>query len=274
MSNWRLIIRIHELNAETVLQVFLPYHQSPNFPRMLAILTLPATSAYYAPFTALIKNAQPVPRAYITTSISPAKDKSLRLLTDVAGMIEQALAEKVVHRALLTFWSATLVELIQKEQAGTAKTGTEGLVKVLVQAFVGILSTTNAGPDVNVRTFSLTIYSADQQAAVYPPLILLTRTIRLADGPFLAVLSALLTPSTGADPAQSVLTLLFLLNGRSDWRGGLGDDASAHLAQVKDLGNLLVSGIVKYNFEDAVRVVVEVLLERWVASYQRRKDCH
>lgn len=138
------------MNAETVLQVFLPYHQSPNFPRMLSILTIPQTSVYYAPFHSLIKNAQPLPRSFITTVVSPARDKSLRLLTDIAGMVQRALDENVVHRALLTFWSATMVELIEKEQAGTTKSGSEGLVKVLVEAFVGILSTPKAGQDVNV----------------------------------------------------------------------------------------------------------------------------
>jgi U3 small nucleolar RNA-associated protein 10 len=100
------------------------------------------------------------------------------------------------------------------------------------------------------------------KAAVYPPLILLTKTIRLADGPFAALLSALLTPSSGADPAQRVLTLLFLLNGRPDWGRGLGNDAAMQLAQIPSLGNLLVSGLTKYGFGDAFKVVVEALLDR------------
>lgn len=136
------------MNAEVVLQVFLPYHQSPNFPRMLSILTIPKTSRYFAPFDPLIKNAQPLPRSYITQSVSPSRDKSLRLLMDVAGMIQVALADNVVHRGLLAFWSATMVELIESERAG--KGVGEGLVKVLVEAFVGILETPKGGQDVNV----------------------------------------------------------------------------------------------------------------------------
>lgn len=136
------------MNAETVIQIFLPYHQSPNFPRMLSILTIPQTSRYFAPFNPLIKNAQPLPRSYITQAISPSRDKSLRLLIDVAGMVQSALAEGTVHRGLLTFWSATMVELIETERAG--KGVGEGLVKVLVEAFVGILEHSNGGPDVNV----------------------------------------------------------------------------------------------------------------------------
>lgn len=136
------------MNAETVIQVFLPYHESPNFARMLSILTIPPTSPYFAPFAPLIKDAQTLPRAYIATAISPAKEPSLRLLNATVGSVVEALREGVVHRALLNFWSATIVELLEKKNV------TEGLVKCLVEAFVGILSTIEGGQDVNVRHFS------------------------------------------------------------------------------------------------------------------------
>lgn len=136
------------MNGEMVLQVFLPYHESPNFTRMLSILTIPQTSRYHAPFAALIKSPQSIPRSYITQAVSPARDKSLRLLTDVAGMVQIALRDNTVHRALLAFWSATMVELIEAERAGQGVG--EGLVKVLVEAFVTILETPKGGQDVNV----------------------------------------------------------------------------------------------------------------------------
>lgn len=136
------------MNAEVVLQVFLPYHASPNFPRMLSILTIPTTSPYYAPFAPLIRNAQPLPRTYIATAISPAKEASLRLLRDVVGSVQLALRERVVHRALLNFWSATIVELLEKSNV------TEGVVKALVEAFVEITSASEGGQDVNVSPVS------------------------------------------------------------------------------------------------------------------------
>jgi U3 small nucleolar RNA-associated protein 10 len=153
INDLELTIRVHEMNAEVVLQVFLPYHQSPNFPRMLSILTIPKTSRYFAPFDSLIKNAQPLPRSYITQSVSPSRDKSLRLLMDVAGMVQVALADNVVHRGLLAFWSATMVELIESERSG--KGVGEGLVKVLVEAFVGIMETPKGGQDVNVSQLTI-----------------------------------------------------------------------------------------------------------------------
>lgn len=99
------------------------------------------------------------------------------------------------------------------------------------------------------------------QAAVYPPLILLARSIRLANGPFAALLSALIAPKTGADPSQRILTLLFLLNERRDWTGGMGGNACAHLCKIKGLSNLLIGSMEKYHFDDAVRIVSTVLLQ-------------
>ncbi len=150
MRSWAQagVIRVNEMNAETVLQVFLPYHESPNFARMLAILTFPTTSPYYAPFVPLIKSAQPLPRSYITTAISPEREKSLRLLSDMAGMVKQAMDGGVVHRALLAFWTSTMVGLLENARAG--KGVNEGMVKIMVEAFVTILSTAGSNPDVCV----------------------------------------------------------------------------------------------------------------------------
>ncbi|WRT69783.1 uncharacterized protein IL334_006774 [Kwoniella shivajii] len=237
--------RVHEMNAEILLQVFLPYHESPNFPRILAILTIPQNSPYYAPFFPLIKNAQPIPRSYITTVISPARDKSLHLLTDVAGMVEQAIKEKVVYRALLTFWTATMVDLLEGGNAG--KGVHEGLVKVMVEAFVIILSTPQGGEDVS--------------AAVYPPLVLLTRSVTLAEEAFQAILYALLTPSSGANPSQRMLTLLVTLNDRPGYNGGLGENAAEHLSKVKQLDHILIAAMEKYGFEASLKVVFGTMLE-------------
>lgn len=153
------MIRVHEMNAEVVLQVFLPYHSSPNFARMLAILTIPKESVYYVPFAPLIAKAQPIPRAYITTIISPEREKSLRMLQDIAGSISIAIKEKVVHRAMLAFWSGIMVELLEKSRHG--KGVGEGLVKVLVETFVEVLSTRSSGKDVNVSQYGFARVGVD-----------------------------------------------------------------------------------------------------------------
>jgi hypothetical protein len=140
------------MNAEVVLQVFLPYHSSPNFARMLAILTIPQTSPYHAPFAPLVKKAQPVPRSYISGVIAPEREKSLRLLGDVAGMITVAIREGTVHRPLVAFWTGVMVELLEKSKSGRGVS--ESLVKVLVETFVELLETKGTGADVNVSARS------------------------------------------------------------------------------------------------------------------------
>ncbi|OWZ73272.1 U3 small nucleolar RNA-associated protein 10 [Cryptococcus neoformans] len=238
--------RVHEMNADEVLRAFLPYHEAPNFPRILAILTIPKRSPYYATFAPLVKNAQPVPRSYIVTSISPAKDKSLVLLGDIASMVQQAVKEGTVHHALLTFWTATMVDLLEGARHG--KGANEGVVKQLVESFVTLLETPKAGEDVN--------------AAVYPPLVLLTRTVPLADEPFLAIVSSLLTPGTGSNPSQRMLTLLVILNDRHIWPLGLGEHATENLAKISQLGEILVAAMDKYRFEKALNIVVKSMLEK------------
>jgi U3 small nucleolar RNA-associated protein 10 len=141
------LFSVHDMNAEMLLQIFLPYHSSPNFPRILAILTLPPTSPWHAPFISLIKSPQAIPRSYITAAISPEREKSLRLFGQVAGMLKEALTEGIVHRALLGFWTGLMVDSLEKIKNGQIN---EGMVKMLVESFVDILITPGAGQDVNV----------------------------------------------------------------------------------------------------------------------------
>ena len=100
------------------------------------------------------------------------------------------------------------------------------------------------------------------KAAVYPPLILLTRIIRLADEPFLALLSAIISPYGKADPCQRLLTLLVVLDDRSGWEQGLGDEGSSCLAKVKMLGQNLAAAMERFGFEEGMKTVLKVMIER------------
>ncbi|ORX37624.1 hypothetical protein BD324DRAFT_650190 [Kockovaella imperatae] len=235
--------RVHEMNAEIVLQVFYPYHSTPNFARMLAILSIPNQSAYHAPFNPLGKDAQAVPRSYIAAAISPEKDRSLRLLEDVLSLLKRAHKEGALYRGLMTFWSGTLVDLLDRYQAG--KKVLEGLVKLLVESFVDILTMKNGGPDLN--------------ASIYPPLILLTRTVRLADEVFLVLLDAIMTPNTGADPTQRVFTLLFVLEDRGAWTLELGEQGVEKLGRVKQLGEILLGARQRYGFDNALATILRIM---------------
>ena len=97
---------------------------------------------------------------------------------------------------------------------------------------------------------------------MYPPLILLTRSVHLADEPFLEILSSLLTPTSGADTSQRILTLLVVLNDRKDWQGGLGEDGAARLVQHQELAGLLTASMEKYDFTYALSVIFSVMAQR------------
>jgi U3 small nucleolar RNA-associated protein 10 len=88
----------------------------------------------------------------------------------------------------------------------------------------------------------------------------LTRSTHLADGPFEAIVEALLTPDTGADVSQRLLTLLVVLNDRKGWQGGLGEDASDRLAGIHELGGMLVASMEKYDFTNALSVILDELI--------------
>lgn len=92
----------------------------------------------------------------------------------------------------------------------------------------------------------------------------MTRSIRLADGPFLAIVSSIITPNTGANPAQRLLTLLVILNDRKEWKGGLGEEASERLGKIKMLGQTLQAAMLKYGFENALSVILPIMAQRFV----------
>jgi U3 small nucleolar RNA-associated protein 10 len=70
-----------------------------------------------------------------------------------------------------------------------------------------------------------------------------------------------LTPSSGADTSQRILTLLVVLNDRKDWQGGLGEDGADRLSQYKELPGLLTASMEKYDFNHALSVVFRVMAQ-------------
>ena len=99
---------------------------------------------------------------------------------------------------------------------------------------------------------------------MYPPLILLARTVRLADEVFLAILEAIITPNTGADAPQRILTLLVLLQDHGHWTSGLGSRGTDNLSKIKQLGQILLAAKARYGFEKGLSLVIQVMASRWV----------
>lgn len=96
---------------------------------------------------------------------------------------------------------------------------------------------------------------------MYPPLILLTRSTYLADEPFSAILTALLTDDSGADASQRLLTLLVILNDRTGWDQGLDSEAVEALARVPGLESLLLAAMERYDFTQALSVLLSEMVK-------------
>ena len=76
------------------------------------------------------------------------------------------------------------------------------------------------------------------------------------------LVSALLTPDTGAEVSQRLFTLLIILNDRKGWEGSLGEHGPEHLAKIPQLGQMLAAVLEKYDFVHALSVVLPVMVER------------
>ncbi|KAJ9106769.1 hypothetical protein QFC19_003082 [Naganishia cerealis] len=144
--------RVHEMNVGAVIQAFLPYHESSQFPRILAILKLDQQSPYYNLLHPLQKTPQVLDRALLVRYMSPTKDSSLFVLQDVMNLLAQAEQERAVYRALVNFWGTVMLDFVERMRL--EKNGIpEPVVKILVEGYIRVLSCQHGGPDFAVRSF-------------------------------------------------------------------------------------------------------------------------
>lgn len=141
------------MNVDAVIDAFLPYHDSNQFPRILSILRLEKKSPYYTLLHPMQSAPQPVDRTLLLRYMSTSKDKSLTLLTRIMAFLPKAEEEGVVSRTMLNFWSATLVDFV--ERLRNEKGLGENVVKVLVEGFVQALACKRGGAD-----FAVSLYPA------------------------------------------------------------------------------------------------------------------
>ncbi|KAG6909155.1 hypothetical protein DXG01_001782 [Tephrocybe rancida] len=121
--------RINEFNVEAVLSLFLPYHESPHFTKMLSILHIKQNStwSFLLPFKSAAQN---LPRMSLVTEMLRNTDVS-RFVT---SLLPAALKDKRSHRVLLAFNAACLHDFISRSQAIDAET-----IAYLLPALLGPL---------------------------------------------------------------------------------------------------------------------------------------
>ncbi|CAO1623616.1 unnamed protein product [Parajaminaea phylloscopi] len=100
--------RVHEFNPLTTLQAFLPYHQSPQFARMLHILKI-SSAAHLKFLLPLQKTVQPLPTSVLVSALTtpPTSSPSLETLRFVAHLVRPGTSP---HRTQVLFWSSILVQ--------------------------------------------------------------------------------------------------------------------------------------------------------------------
>ncbi|KAG6857013.1 hypothetical protein H0H87_010685 [Tephrocybe sp. NHM501043] len=130
--------RINEFNVEAVLTLFLPYHESPHFTKMISILNIKPNStwSFLLPFKSATQN---LPRMSLVTEMLRNTDVS-RFVT---SLLPSALKEQRSHRVLLAFNAACLHDFISRSKA--IDEGTVAyLLPALLEPFQSKTSTKNA----------------------------------------------------------------------------------------------------------------------------------
>ncbi|KAF7326662.1 U3 small nucleolar RNA-associated protein 10 [Mycena venus] len=104
--------RINEFNVECLLALFLPYHESPHFAKMLSILHIKPNStwSFLLPFKAAAQN---VPRVSLVTEMLKNSDAT----RFVVNLLPTAIKANCSHHTLLAFNAATLHDYLTRTQA-------------------------------------------------------------------------------------------------------------------------------------------------------------
>ncbi|KAJ7701560.1 hypothetical protein B0H17DRAFT_1195339 [Mycena rosella] len=104
--------RINEFNVNAVLALFLPYHESPHFAKMLSILHVQPNStwSFLLPFKAAAQN---VPRISLVTEMLKNSDAT----RFVVNLLPTAIKGNCSHHTLLAFNAATIHDYLTRTKA-------------------------------------------------------------------------------------------------------------------------------------------------------------
>ncbi|KDQ24027.1 hypothetical protein PLEOSDRAFT_1068022 [Pleurotus ostreatus PC15] len=139
--------RIHEFNVDAILTLFLPYHESPHFTKMLTILHIPPSSpwSFLRAHKAAATNVQ---RASLVTEML----KNSPAARVVAGLLPNAMRDGHHYRALTAFHAATLHDFIMRSEGVD-----EGTVAYVLPACVDPLKSPSAGKDETLASYILLV---------------------------------------------------------------------------------------------------------------------
>ncbi|KAJ1026239.1 hypothetical protein NDA18_003896 [Ustilago nuda] len=172
--------RIHEFSVEDVLAAFLPYHDTQQFARMLSICKLDG-KPHLQFLLSVKKSASPLPAGVLHAAIlAPATTTaSLDLLRWISGLIANDISFELgvaPHRALINFWTSTLVQVCaarsrmddtqhvaglsksasnSKKSAKSRAADAQAILTVLLPSAVRVAGTASLGQDAQIGGFML-----------------------------------------------------------------------------------------------------------------------
>ncbi|KAI0270487.1 hypothetical protein BC834DRAFT_967272 [Gloeopeniophorella convolvens] len=104
--------RINEFNVKDVLLLFLPYHDTPHFAKMVTILHV-KPDVPWGFLTAYKSAAQNVPRVGLVTEML----RNVAVARFVASALPKAVKERTAYRTLVAFHTGVLLEYISRSKA-------------------------------------------------------------------------------------------------------------------------------------------------------------
>lgn len=106
--------RVNEFNVSPVLALFLPYHESPHFAKMLSILHITEASPF-APLIPFKTTSTPLSRpALVKILLQPQNSDFARFVASILPAALQMEAIGGVHRGLIAFHTSVLLDFIKK----------------------------------------------------------------------------------------------------------------------------------------------------------------
>ncbi|RDB23790.1 U3 small nucleolar RNA-associated protein 10 [Hypsizygus marmoreus] len=149
--------RINEFNVEAVLSLFLPYHESPHFTKMISIIHIKQNSTWS--FLLQFKSAaQKLPRMSLVTEMLRSTD----VARFVTSLLPSALKAGRCHRVLLAFNAASLHDFISRTQVLD-----EGTIAYLLPALLEPLRQVSPIKDAVLGTYIL-LTSLSQKCQIAP----------------------------------------------------------------------------------------------------------
>ncbi|KAH9033947.1 hypothetical protein EDB84DRAFT_1578278 [Lactarius hengduanensis] len=183
--------RINEFNVEDVLSLFLPYHDTPHFAKMITILRVEPDAPWNF-LNAYKSAAQSVPRTALVTEMV----RNVAVARFVASALPKAVNDRTAHRALVAFHTAALFEYISRIKAPD-----DGVLSFLLPAMLEPLQQNAAHAS-----------TKDVVLSSYVLLSALSQKVVLQGPAIKVILSAMASCSSKVAPQQFVNAALSVLS--------------------------------------------------------------